>query len=377
MILYDARLYGSPEPVHLLLQDGIIRQLTRRREDLAAIPDPETFELNGATVLPGFINSHDHLDFNLYPALGNPPYTSYTQWGKDIHARYADQIKAVQKVPPSLQVRWSRYKNLLNGFTTVVNHGEKLPAEDDGVQVHQEYDCLHSPAFEKHWRRKLNRPFRRLPVVMHIGEGTDEAAHKEIDAVIQANFFRRKIIAVHGVAMDIQQARSFSALVWCPASNYFLLGKTVAPAVLQQSSLRLLFGTDSTLTASWHAVEHFALAKQHVKADELLSMLTTNAAEVWKLRSKGAIAPGMDADLLVCHRSDPFDGSPFDIIIRKGKLQLFSTAYATQVLNANSAAFEKIILRGAERWAPAGLATLVQAIRSYDPGFVPPFDIQP
>lgn len=376
MILYDARLYGSQEPVHLLLQDGLIRQVTRRREDLAAIPDPLTLELNGATVLPGFINSHDHLDFNLYPALGNPPYSSYVQWGKDIQSRFAAEIHAVQQVPQPLQVLWGQYKNVLNGFTTVVNHGARLAAENEPAQVYQDCDCLHSPAFEKNWRLKLNRPFRRKPVVIHAGEGTDKAAHDEISALTRANFFRRTLIAVHGVAMDAVQARSFAALVWCPASNYFSLGKTADIAALRQQT-RLLFGTDSTLTASWHAAEHFALAKKQVRETELLEMLTSNAAALWKLPVKGTIAPGMEADILVCRSGDPFDGSPYELVLQRGKVQLLAQNLLNQLPSPGKASFEKIILRGAERWVPAGLAALVQQIRSFYPGFVPPFHPEP
>src|SRR6185503_5129048 len=150
-----------------------------------------------------------------------------------------------------LRTTWGIYKNLLNGFTTVVNHGETLPVDDELITIFQDQQCLHSVGFEKSWRWQMNRP-GRLPVVIHVGEGTDKAAHQEISRLLRWNLLRKSLIGVHGVAMDETQAKGFHALVWCPASNYFLLNAT-APIHKLKDHVRILFGTDSTLTAPWDA----------------------------------------------------------------------------------------------------------------------------
>src|SRR6202007_1168364 len=109
---------------------------------------------------------------------------------------------------------------------------------------------LHSVGFEKKWRLKLNNPFKqKLPVVIHTGEGTDRRANKEIDRLTGWNLLGRKLIGIHGVAMASHQAEKFRALVWCPQSNDFLLGKT-APVNRIEKYTDILFGTDSTLTGS-------------------------------------------------------------------------------------------------------------------------------
>ncbi|HVW16604.1 MAG TPA: hypothetical protein VHB54_22430, partial [Mucilaginibacter sp.] len=47
-----------------------------------------TLDLEGTVIFPGLINSHDHLDFNLFPALGDRRYQNYTEWGEYIHKYY-------------------------------------------------------------------------------------------------------------------------------------------------------------------------------------------------------------------------------------------------------------------------------------------------
>src|SRR5690349_17338238 len=88
---------------------------------------------NNAVALPGFINSHEHLDFNLYPLLANRVYNNYAEWAKDIQRSGKKEIEAVRRIPEEIRIEWGCYKNLLNGFTTVVNHGKKLNINNSPV----------------------------------------------------------------------------------------------------------------------------------------------------------------------------------------------------------------------------------------------------
>jgi hypothetical protein len=87
--------------------------------------DETVINFDDAIAFPGLINSHDHLDFNLFPSLGEKLYQNYTEWGKQIHQDYSNEIAAILKIPTSLRERWGIYKNLICGVTTVVNHGPK------------------------------------------------------------------------------------------------------------------------------------------------------------------------------------------------------------------------------------------------------------
>jgi cytosine/adenosine deaminase-related metal-dependent hydrolase len=257
MVLNNVWVMGNDSPVNIKTKGGEISSISGD-----TLPGGHALTFDNAIAFPGLINSHDHLDFNLFPPLGDQHYPDYTAWGNHIHRQFKDEIAAVLQVPLALREQWGIIKNLLCGVTTVVNHGQRLQTEQPLIDVYEQYQCIHSVKFEKRWKLKLNNPFKhRLPVVIHTGEGIDKPSHQEIDRLITWNILHRELIGVHGVAMSARQAKKFKALVWCPLSNYFLLGRT-APADQLKTSTTLLFGTDSTLTGSWDLWEHIRLARE-------------------------------------------------------------------------------------------------------------------
>ena len=150
---------------------------------------------------------------------------------------------------------------------------------------------MHSIQFEKNWKYKLNRLFAKdQPFVIHIGEGTDEASHKEIDKLIKWNLFKRKIIGVHGVAMDENRQRHLKHWYGALFQIIFLLNETAAIDKLKTKT-SILFGTDSTLTSGWNLWEHIRLARDTKLASdkELFDMLTTKPAAVWGWKDMGKL----------------------------------------------------------------------------------------
>ena len=110
-----------------------VRDIDVAGEAIASIRAPEKntasstgLRFEGALAFPGLINSHDHLDFNLFPRLGNRTYANTAEWSADIQTADRRIIDAVRKVPKALRTQWGLYKNLMNGVTTVVHHGERL-----------------------------------------------------------------------------------------------------------------------------------------------------------------------------------------------------------------------------------------------------------
>src|ERR1700709_1224834 len=138
MVLNNVTTITSNGPVNIQLKNGqFIPTDKNTSSDLQL-----TF--NDALAFPGLVNWHDHLDFNLFPQLGDKVYENYTEWGKHIHENYKDEIAKVLKVPLVLREQWGIIKNLLCGVTSVVNHGERVQTINTLITVHEQYYCLHS-----------------------------------------------------------------------------------------------------------------------------------------------------------------------------------------------------------------------------------------
>jgi cytosine/adenosine deaminase-related metal-dependent hydrolase len=328
-----------------------------------------------AIVLPGLINSHEHLDFNLFPMLGNRTYADYLEWGQDIHTRHKDRIRQVLAIPQSLRTRWGMYKNLLNGFTTVVNHGERLDTgAEELVTVFQGCYCLHSLGTERRWKWKINVSGRG-PVVLHIGEGTNRAAAQELDRLRRWNLFGRPIVGVHGVAMEPRHTEALRALVWCPESNYFLYNKT-APIDELKHRLPILFGTDSTLSAGWNGWEQLRLARAQgmLTDEELLDGLTGKAAAIWNFPMLGKLAAGYQADLVITKGRDAdslFANNPEDLLLvmHRGQIRLFDSSLHAQLVTGGHAmgGYSRVLVGGHVKYVQGDLPGLLSEIMRYDP----------
>jgi hypothetical protein len=331
---------------------------------------------DNALAFPGLVNAHDHLDFNLFPQLGNRFYNNYTEWGKHIHIAYKDEIAAVLKVPLALRVKWGIFKNLLCGVTTVVNHGKRLSVANAPINVEQ-CNSIHSVQFEKRWKLKLNNPLKhKLPIVIHVGEGNDELSSREIDKLIRWNLLKKKLIGVHGVAMTVEQAKKFEAIIWCPESNYFLLNKTAQANDLKKHTT-ILFGTDSTLTGNWNIWDHIRLArKTNMLTDaELYSSLHLGGSASWQTNAdnKGSIVvtkKGATETLF-----DSFYATqPEDIllIVHDEEIRLFDNTLLDQLEHIDLKQFSKIFIGRTCKYVQGDLPGLMQQIKAYYPGAVFP-----
>ena len=372
---------------HIQVENEKIKAITDNEKALQNIPKEWRIEFENVIAFPGLINSHDHLDFNLFPQMGNRIYNNYLEWGKDIHIRNKEAINAVLKIPQHLRTQWGLYKNLLNGITTVVNHGAKLKIADPLITVLQDNYSLHSIQFEKYWQLKLNNFFaKNHPYVIHIGEGTDEMARKEIDTLIKMNFFKKSLFAVHGVAMNEEQAKSFKAVVWCPDSNFFLLNAT-ADIKRLKAKTGILFGTDSTLTADWNLWNHLRLARKTDMMDdqELFGTLTKAPSAAWGQNNIGAISINKNADIVIAKSIDVkgFDAlyslNPEDIqlILHRGEIRLFDEEIKEQLTGYPFpiSQFSKIYVNGKCKYVYGNLPELVNEILLYNPEIHFPFTV--
>jgi cytosine/adenosine deaminase-related metal-dependent hydrolase len=378
----------NDNPIDIIIKDGKIESISPVSSPKTNTPTRPSVDFGGALVFPGLINSHDHLDFNLFPSLRNRIYNNYTEWGKDIHQNNKDQIDSILKIPQSVRTEWGLYKNLFNGITTVVNHGEKLYSAHDLITVFQDCYSLHSVQFEKFWEFKINKPrHHHFPFVIHLGEGTDDLSKNEIDRLIRWNILKKEIIAVHGVAMNNNQAKHFKALIWCPASNYFFLNAT-APVNELKKDIPIIFGTDSTLTADWNLWEHLRLARKlkMLHDMELFQSLTGTAASVWKQRNIGWLKQDLQADLVVAKTKNGLNAldsfyalNPENLIfiLHRGSVRVFDDCLYNQLseLGINLKSFSRIYINGICKWVQGNIRALVSEIKDINADIVLPVSL--
>ena len=375
MIFNHVKIAGTEQPVYIKVEGEKIAKVSG--DVYADSIGKLQLNFNNAIIFPGLINSHDHLDFNLFPQFGNRKYNNYTEWGWYIHKTYKEDIAAITRIPVLLRAAWGIYKNLLCGVTTVVNHGEKLGSYRDLITVFEEPQSLHSVHFEKSWKFKLNNPLKmKQRVAIHVGEGKDVLSTGEIDELISWNLLKKELVGIHGVAMSEGQAKKFKAVVWCPQSNYFLLGKT-APVDILKRNTRILFGTDSTLTSSWDIWNHLQQARKTglLNDEALYHTLNKNAATTWQLAS-GEIAEGKDADLVVAKAKNGNAGldsffmlttSDLLLVMHKGNIRVFDESLLSQLKGIDLDSFSKIYVDGVCKYVQGDLPGLMGKIKHYNP----------
>jgi cytosine/adenosine deaminase-related metal-dependent hydrolase len=385
MILANVQVVGEAGKKNIHVNNGSISAITR--ESTVTSSQENIIEFENAIAFPGLINSHDHLDFNLFPQLGNHIYNNYVEWGDDIHKRNKATINSILTIPKELRTQWGVYKNLLNGITTVVNHGEKLDIPNSIITVFQNSYSLHSVKLEKGWKYQLNSPFaKKYPFSMHVGEGTDIDSHEEINEVIKWNKLKRKIVAIHGVAMDEKQAAAFQALVWCPDSNFFLLGATAAVNKLKMAT-NILFGTDSTVSANWNIWQQLRKARETklLTDTELINTISTIPATIWKLNNTGAIKENNYADIVIAKEKISTDivnaffaMNPEDIllVVHKGYIVYFDESLLPQLKNISAGNYSKIFINKTGKYIIGNLPLLIKEIKKYNPDIFFPIETE-
>src|SRR5205085_8860792 len=116
MILHGARVALGPdraEKLDIEIRNGKIQSIGEPRKGR------EVLDLTGQLILPGLINAHDHLEFNLYPRLGRGPYPNAGAWSRNVYRPDESPIREQLAISKSTRLVWGGLKNLLNGVTTV------------------------------------------------------------------------------------------------------------------------------------------------------------------------------------------------------------------------------------------------------------------
>ena len=160
-------------------------------------------DLEGYLLLPGLINAHDHLEFALFPRLGNRTYANAHEWALDIYRPEDEPIRSLRKIDKSARLWWGGIRNLLSGVTTVCHHNEYAPVFDDHfpVRVLRNYGWAHSFAFEEEIQARARARSTEEPFFIHLGEGTDAEAEAELWELDRLGLLNAHTVLIHALAI--------------------------------------------------------------------------------------------------------------------------------------------------------------------------------
>jgi 5-methylthioadenosine/S-adenosylhomocysteine deaminase len=314
-------------------------------------PPPEGFEdvrpvATQGTIYPGLIELHNHLSYNALRLWDVPKrFVNRDQWaGIPEYRKLVSGPMQVLGPSPELMpavVRFVECKCLVSGTTT--SQGIELFSNAGARRYYRgivrnvertddpdlpEASCKIADVDASSALSFLNRLRKKQCFILHLSEGTDEAARRHFLALRISP--RRWAIAdsltgIHCAALKREDfrvmGRSHASMVWSPLSNLLLYGDTAKVKEARDAGLRIGLGSDWSPTGSKNLLGELKVAKVVSDAAggmfedrELLAMATREAAAILRWdRALGTIEPGKRADLLVL---DSANGDPYGSLLR-------------------------------------------------------------
>lgn len=312
----------------------------------AAVPDGAKITEVQGYVLPGFIDLHNHLTWNMFPRW-NPERSFATRYDWQDTADYDRLMKTPQS---RLMERglgcdmdlYAEVKALAGGATSSVG---SLGSSNDCIRgLIRNLDfrsdlgfapapgdpcrALNPPGFAELGEFVVNdvfpleRPHGRIDylrcelekgnlkgLLVHIAEGNplNASARREFPMLKAQSLIGPGLGIIHGSALrpeDFAHMKEKGAgLIWSPRSNDELYGGTANIPAAQQAGVLMAIAPDWSPTGSAGMLQELSYTASrygYLKPEQLIAMATSAPARIVRLHDRfGRLAPGLRADLIV------------------------------------------------------------------------------
>ncbi len=298
-------------------------------------------------VLPGLIDAHNHILFDIFDETHWSPqqaYGNHNQWTQE--ARYGAMVDAKQylngegtpNLDPGFGCEMNKYgelKGLIAGTTSILGAAnptnktcygslartiDQSPNDlpDDKIQVSTLFPPGSASTVCTNIAADTTDAF-----VVHCGEGVDNTAKNEFTTLGTTTtpdncLYVKETVIVHGTAfgdaeLEVMAANGMS-LVWSPRSNVFLYGggtdltKTTNIPLALEKGINVAMGPDWSLGGSHNLLDELRFADMVdnavwgdiLSARDLVTMATQNGATALGLDATlGTLEVGKKADVFV------------------------------------------------------------------------------
>ena len=342
----------------------------------ASLFSESALDLSGFFLFPGLINAHDHLEFSLFPNLGDGPYGNAAEWARDIHENHAALIERHRKVPRPVRLWWGGIRNLLCGVTTVCHHNPISPdLLDPGfpVRIVSDFGWAHSLSLDPQLADKFAKSSSHAPFILHAAEGVDRESEGEVFELDRMHALDERTVLVHCLACTPAAAglinRRLTAVVLCPTSNKFLFHQFPSLSLVRSLD-KVILGSDSPLTAQGDLLDEIRFARTQIglHANSVYAMVTNQPADILRLRrGEGRLRPGAAADMLVVrdHGLSPAETlaqltvDQVELVITAGRVQLAGSELYESLPAALTNGLEPFEVDGVKRWVRAPIGQLI------------------
>ena len=299
-------------------------------------------------ILPGLIDVHNHLTWNIFPRWKpTKPFASRYDWQRE--SSYGTLLEEPHRrlIEAGLSCEMQRYaevKAISQGVTSVIgslrhpcNEGLARNLDNDPALGRILYDVFPLQMSDEKLQEADETLSSNGALFIHLAEGSihDGTTAAEFALLKERHLLRPGLSIIHGIALTDEDFRAMSnasvGFVWSPRSNHELYGETAnLQAALESQIVTAIApdwsptGSDGLLSELNYAVRWNA-ERQHSLFDarSLLAMATVNPAKLVHLDQRlGALREGFLADVVVLRsdeKDDPFDSvtnaSPKDVLL--------------------------------------------------------------